>query len=70
MKNVLLIAANGLSKTGVPTYIMNIVRNLSNVYCFDIVTFNDDDYYKKEFLSYGGNIYNFKHKKVNNKFLN
>ena len=58
MKKILLVAANGLNKTGVPGVIMNIVRNLSNKYIFDIVLFDTKNaYYREEFESYGGNVF-------------
>lgn len=67
-KRVLLIAANDMGKSGVPNVYMNIVRNLSNDYIFDIVISRENYYYKNEFLSYGGNIYLIKERLYNNKF--
>lgn len=61
MKKILLVAADGFSKTGVPTVFMNIVRELSHVgYSFDIIYFDTRfDFYLKEFLSYGGKCFLF-----------
>lgn len=56
-KRILLISATDLGKSGVPTYLMNVVRSLSDVYTFDIVVFRDKDYFANEFLSYGGHIF-------------
>jgi glycosyltransferase involved in cell wall biosynthesis len=59
MKKILLVAADGFSKTGVPTVFMNIVRSLSSVgYRFDIIYFDTEfDYYLQEFLSFGGKCF-------------
>ena len=59
-KRILLIAEKGLNKSGVPSLIMSLVRSLSYKYIFDIVVFNNDDFFTKEFLSFGGNIYHIK----------
>ena len=62
MKKILLVAGNGLGKAGVPTFIMNIVRNLHDRYTFDILLFTKDiRYYDKEFESYGGKIFRCPH---------
>lgn len=68
-QKILLIASNGLGKSGVPTIFMEIVRGLHSSFDFDIVVDRDDDYFKKEFLSYGGNIYKLSLKKTGLKFL-
>ena len=62
MKKILLVAGNGLGKAGVPTFIMNIVRNLHDRYTIDILLFTKDiRYYDKEFESYGGKIFRCPH---------
>lgn len=58
---ILLVAANNLAKGGVQNVIMEIVRNLSNVFQFDIILFdNESDIYDSEFESFGGKIYRVK----------
>lgn len=54
---VLLIATNGLGKSGAPEVIMSIVRLLHNEYDFDVIITRNETYYKKEFESYGGKVY-------------
>lgn len=61
-KRVLLIAANDMGNSGVPSVYMQIVRNLSDKYIFDIVITRENYFYKDEFLSYGGNIFLIKEK--------
>lgn len=57
-KRVLLVSPSALNNGGVQYVLMNIVRNLSCDYIFDIIVFNNEqNFYRKEFLSYGGNIY-------------
>ena len=56
-ENVLLIAANDMGNSGVPNVFMQIVRNLSDKYIFDIIITRENYYYKEEFLSYGGSIH-------------
>lgn len=59
-KRVLLTSPAALNNGGVQHVIMTIVRNLSKLYNFDILVFNDyQNFYKNEFLSYGGRIYLF-----------
>lgn len=66
MKKILIIAANGLNKTGVPGVIMNIVRNFNNLYNFDIVVFEKKNtYYEEEFKSFGGTIFYIKNHQQN-----
>lgn len=67
-KNVLIIAANGMGNSGVPNVFMQIVRNLSNEYNFDILLTREDYYYRDEFLSFGGQIFLSKEKNFKNKF--
>ncbi|HBM70356.1 MAG TPA: hypothetical protein DD377_03120 [Firmicutes bacterium] len=59
MKKILLVAADGFSKTGVPAVFMNIVRNLSKRgFSFDIIYFDERfKYYYDEFCSFGGKAY-------------
>ncbi|HBF68600.1 MAG TPA: hypothetical protein DDW20_04725, partial [Firmicutes bacterium] len=54
MKKILLVAADGFSKTGVPAVFMNIVRNLSKRgFSFDIIYFDERfKYYYDEFCSF------------------
>lgn len=70
MKKILLVAADGFSKTGVPTVFMNIVRNLSKIgFSFDIIYFDDRfNFFYDEFLSFGGRAFLFG-KQHKNKFL-
>ena len=52
-----MVSCEGLGKGGVQSVIMDIVRNLSDKYCFDVLLFTDEiRYYDNEFLKYG-NIY-------------
>lgn len=47
-----------MSNSGVPMVFMSIVRALKDEFVFDIVIFeNNDMFYEKEFLSYGGKIF-------------
>ena len=70
MKNVLLIADSNMSLSGVPVVFMSIVRNLHKEYHFDIIVLKDNDmYFEKEFLSYGGKIFRFQFNKPSG-FLN
>ena len=67
MKRVLLIADSNMSLSGVPVVFMSIVRCLKEEYVFDIVVLKDNDmYFEKEFLSYGGRIFKFNFRKPNN----
>lgn len=67
MKRVLLIADSNMSLSGVPVVFMSIVRSLKENYIFDIIVLKDNDmYFEKEFLSYGGNIFRFNCKKPGN----
>lgn len=60
MKRVLLIADSNMSLSGVPVVFMSIVRNLCKEYTFDIIVLKDNDmYFEKEFLSYGGKVFRF-----------
>lgn len=67
MKKILLIADSNMSLSGVPVVFMSIVRLLSNEHQFDIVVFKDNDmYFEKEFLSYGGKVFRYKFDKPDN----
>lgn len=69
MDKILEVSCNGLTNGGVQQVIMSIVRNLASELTFDILVFTDEEeYYDKEFLSYGGKIFRLPHKaKVNGK---
>lgn len=67
MKKILLIADSNMSLSGVPVVFMSIVRLLSKEYQFDIVVFKDNDmYFEKEFMSYGGKVFRYKFEKPDN----
>lgn len=59
MKNrVLLVSCEGLGNGGVQAVMMNTVRELCNIYDFDMLLFTSEKrYYDDEFLSYGGRIF-------------
>lgn len=65
MDKILEVSCNGLTNGGVQHVIMEIVKGLSEEYKFDILVFNDeeDEFYTKEFLSYGGKIFRIPNKK-------
>jgi len=68
--NILQVAWEGLSKSGVPKIIMDITKNLSNDNDTDVVLFTKDKrYYDEEFLSYGGQIYRIPKYEGKNKFI-
>ena len=57
-KRVLLVAAGGMDKSGVPAVLMAIVRGLHEEYDFDLLLHTQTrGFYEPEFLSYGGAIY-------------
>lgn len=57
-KRVLLIAAGGMDKSGVPAVVMAIVRGLHEEYDFDLLLHTETvGFYEPEFLSYGGAVY-------------
>lgn len=58
MKRILIVAADGLTKSGVPNVFVNIIRNLSSYgYSFDVLYFDDkDSFYKEEIEKYGGRV--------------
>lgn len=57
-KKILLVAYNNLELGGIQNVIMNIVRNLSDEFLFDIVCFDSErTYFDDEFESFGGKIF-------------
>ncbi len=69
MKKILLIADSNMSLSGVPVVFMSIVRQLNKDYQFDIIVLKDNDmYFEKEFISYGGKVYRFNCPKPDNFF--
>ncbi len=57
-KRILMVSCEGLGRGGVQAVMMNIIRNLSHEYIFDVLLFTSQKrYYDDEVLSYGGNIY-------------
>ena len=66
---VLQVSCNDLSNGGVQNVFMNIIANMPD--CdFDLVVFGDgDDYYKDEFLKFGGRIFSFPIYQGNNKYI-
>lgn len=67
MEKILEVSCNGLTNGGVQQVIMNIVRNLSNDFIFDVLVFTKEkEYFDDEFLSYGGNIFRIPHKSKKN----
>lgn len=56
MKRVLIVAADGLTKSGVPNVFINIIRNVSKFgYTFDVLYFDEkDSFYKEEIERHGG----------------
>lgn len=67
MKKILLIADSNMSLSGVPVVFMSIVKKLHQKYTFDIIVLKDNDmYFEKEFLSYGGKIFKFNCPKPDN----
>ena len=63
---ILLIALNDLGLGGIQNVIMNIVRNLSDEFLFDIVCFDSErTYFDDEFKSFGGKIFRVEKKRLN-----
>lgn len=55
MKRVLIVASDGLTKSGVPTTFVNIIRGLKDSFVFDVLYFDEKDaFYKDEINSLGG----------------
>ena len=68
-EKILLIANNNLGLGGIQNVIMNIVRNLSNQFVFDVVCFDSGKaHFDDEFESYGGKIFRLR-KKTTGSFL-
>ena len=65
--NVLIVAANGLGKSGVPNVIYQVVKCLSPFANIDIVVFNDEDYYYDKMIDCGANIIRVDEKAPNKK---
>ncbi len=60
MKKILFYTGSNMSLSGVSVVYMSIVRELSRLYRFDIIICeNDDLFFEKEFISYGGRIFHF-----------
>lgn len=56
-KRVLFVAYNAFNRGGIQNVVMNIVKNLSNEYTFDLLCFQEDNgELENEFLSYGGKV--------------
>lgn len=69
MKKILLIADSNMSLSGVPVVFMSIVKELHSEYLFDIIVLKDNDmYFEKEFLSYGGKIFRYNFSKPSKTF--
>ena len=65
-KKILLVAYNNLELGGIQNVIMNIVRNLSDEFLFDIVCFGSEKtYFDDEFESFGGKIFRIEKKRRN-----
>lgn len=57
---VLMVSWNSLTNGGIQAVMMSIIENLYRDYSFDIVIFEEKDYYKQRALDAGCNIYCFK----------
>ena len=67
---ILLIAFNDLGLGGIQNVIMNIVRNLSDVFLFDIVCReSNNDIFEAEFKAFGGQIFRLGKNKNHNFIL-
>ena len=70
-KRVLIVASGGLDKSGVPSVIMTIVRQLRQEYAFDILlSARNVGYFEQEFLDCGGRIFRYKKKRFSIGALN
>ena len=69
MKKALIIAYNDLNNSGVPNVIYQTVRALHNEYDFDILVFEEDEYYFEKFQKEGikVNLIKYKAEKPNGK---
>lgn len=52
----LIVAYNGLGNSGVPNLILQVVKSLYDKYDFDVLVFDDSDYYYGELKKYGGRV--------------
>lgn len=69
-KRVLLVSCEGLGNGGVQSVMMNIVRNLSNEFVFDIILFTSEKrHYDDEFVKYGGKIIRLPNYEGNNRII-
>ena len=50
MKKALIIAYNDLNNSGVPNVIYQVIKALHNDYSFDVLIFDDDNYYCQKLL--------------------
>lgn len=67
-KKVLMVCCGGFENGGIQGVIMSIVRNLSDKYSFDAISFSPgEQHYSQEFLKYG-NIYHFNRYSPKNTF--
>ena len=55
-KNILIVAANGLGKSGVPNVICQVVEVLCKFAFIDVITFNDDNFYEQKVKDCGAKI--------------
>lgn len=64
-RKILMVAYNGLGAGGIQNVIMNVVRNLSDEFAFDVVCFDSERTNYDEFKSYGGQIFRAERRKYN-----
>lgn len=55
-QNLLIVAASGLGKTGVPNVIFQVVLSLHEFFNIDVVVYNGENYYEKRIKECGCNI--------------
>lgn len=58
MKRILIVASDGITKSGVPNVFMNIMRHMHNMgYVFDVLYFDETlPFFKEEIVSLGGKL--------------
>lgn len=66
-KNLLIVAANGLGRSGVPNVILQVIKATKNDYNIDLVVFNNDDFYKNEIENRGVNVFKMPYDEPNTK---
>ena len=66
-KRGLIIAYNGLGNSGVPNLIFQVVKALSSHYYFDILVFEDTNFYSEQLKSLGARIISFQEKRSKSK---